>query len=217
VRVGGQALILDLWRQALPADGIQVVSQQLRTHAGQPVMQARTGILRPDRAAGTGQDRPGIQTGFHLHETDPGLGITGQDSALDGGCPAPARQQGGVHIDASEARSGEEGCRQDQSIGHDHHQVRLMSRQPGDRRLALQAERLADPQPVPERELLDRAGEGVSPPPGGSVRPGVDGDHFGAALQQDLQGGNCEVGRTGKDDFHASGRACRGRAGPGSQ
>ena len=83
------------------------------------------GLRRADLDSAFEPDRPRVQTLFHVHDTDPGMCITGHHGALDGSGAAPARQQGGMHIDTSERRQFEYGLRQDQAVGRDHQQVRF--------------------------------------------------------------------------------------------
>ena len=51
-------------------------------------------FLRSDTDLGAGKDGAGIEPFFQLHETDPGLVVTGQDGALDrGGAPPPGQER----------------------------------------------------------------------------------------------------------------------------
>src|SRR4029434_7266107 len=50
----------------------------------------------------------------------------GHHGAVDGGGAAPARQQRGMQIEATEFRRVENGLRQDHAVGNDHGGVRVM-------------------------------------------------------------------------------------------
>ena len=85
-------------------------------HTPQPVARApaapsvarRSCRLPPVSPAGSvrrlQQHRPGIQTGFHLHQADAGLGVAGEHGTLDRRRTAPARQQRGMHVPATQPR-----------------------------------------------------------------------------------------------------------------
>jgi hypothetical protein len=66
-------------------------------------------VLAPSAAS----HRTGVETGVHLHDAHSGALVTREQGALDRRRPAPARQQGGVDVDAAERRQLEHGRGQD--------------------------------------------------------------------------------------------------------
>ena len=53
-----------------------------------------------------------------------GLGVAGQDRALDRRRTTPARQERGVQVDAAEPRAVEDRARQQQAVGADDREIR---------------------------------------------------------------------------------------------
>ncbi len=92
-------------------------------------MQPAAGIIAADRRAPAGQHRAGVQPRLHLHQADAGLGVAGQDGALDRGRTAPAGQQRGMDIDTPQRRYGQYPGRQDQAVCDDNHKLGLQRRQ----------------------------------------------------------------------------------------
>jgi hypothetical protein len=107
------------------AQQAQAVGQHLRAQLGQLVVQLAAGIGGGDRQLLVQQHRAGVQAGLHLHQAHAGFGVAGLDRTLDRRRAAPARQQRGMHVPATLGRDGQHGLRQDQAVGHHHHQVRL--------------------------------------------------------------------------------------------
>ncbi len=102
--------------------------------------------------------------------------IAGLHRALDRRGATPAREQGGVAVDAAQARGVEHHLRQDQAIGDHHHQIRLERSQLGLGLFVAQAGRLVDGNAMLDGELLDRARHQLLAATGGAIRLGVDGD-----------------------------------------
>ncbi len=71
----------------------------------------RHAALEPDGAR--------VETFLHAHHHDGGFRIARHDGALDRCRAAPTRQRGGVHVEAAEARGGEDGWRQEEAVGDD--------------------------------------------------------------------------------------------------
>ena len=65
----------------------------------------------------------GIEPGIHLHDHHAGFAIACHDGTLDRSSPAPARQQRGMAVIATEARCIQNGLRQQQTIGHDNRDI----------------------------------------------------------------------------------------------
>ncbi|MNF94038.1 hypothetical protein D3C84_767360 [compost metagenome] len=129
VGVGGEAVVLHFTFQrprCQPGNGLDHGG---RTHFGQAVVQHAAGVLGADRCADLEQHRPGVQAGFHAHHGHAAFTIARFDGALDRRRTAPAWQQGGVTVDATQARDIQHHLRQDQAIGDHYHQVRLQRRQ----------------------------------------------------------------------------------------
>ena len=80
-------------------------------------------IERVDRYRPPADHGAGIESPFHPHDGDAGLPVSCQDRALDGGGPAPARQERGVDIETPEARRRKDRLRQDQAIGGHHRHI----------------------------------------------------------------------------------------------
>ena len=86
---------------------MQHANNQLRSQRRQFVMQRLRVVIVSNRYRLLQQHRAGVETGVHLHDGDAGFTITGEDSALDGCCAAPARQQGCMNVEASQTRQAE--------------------------------------------------------------------------------------------------------------
>ena len=96
---------------------------QVGTELGQAIRElARRRVGSDGDPLGQG-DRAGVEAGLHAHDHDPGLRVAGHDRPLDRGGAAPARQQRGVQVEAAVPGYGEEGARQDLTIGNDHDDV----------------------------------------------------------------------------------------------
>jgi len=107
-----------------------------------------------------------------------------------------------VAVDAAQAGQIEHGLRQDQSVGHHHHQVGVQLRQLGLRLGGTQGLRLIDRNVVLHGELLDRAGHQLLPAPGRPIRLGVHRHHLAPGVEQGLQMLSGELRCSGKNDAH---------------
>ena len=163
-------------------------------------MQLATGGAGGDRGATDQQHVTGIQAGIHLHDGDAGFAVTGFDGTLDRRGTAPARQQRGVDVQTAQTRNIEHRLRQDQPVGHHHHDVGLEVAQDLTIGLVLEVERLMDGDIVLERQLLDGARGQLATTPGGAIRLGVDTDDLVATAQQGGQTLGGEIGGAGKGD-----------------
>ena len=77
-------------------------------------------ILRGDAPFPPGNDRPGVHPLVQEHHADAGDRIAGQQRAGDGRRPPVARQQGRVQVEAAQPGPGQNGRRQQPSVGgHD--------------------------------------------------------------------------------------------------
>ena len=64
----------------------------------------KVGVVCINRHGGTGQQRTGIESLFHLHQADAGLRIAVSNGRLNWRRAAPPRQQRRMHIHAAPAR-----------------------------------------------------------------------------------------------------------------
>jgi hypothetical protein len=87
------------------------------------------GRLAVDRGLADREDRPGVEPPLHLHDRHSGRLVAGEDGALDRSRAAPARQQGGVDIEAAMARRLEDRQRQDQAVGGDDRGIEVERRE----------------------------------------------------------------------------------------
>ncbi len=167
------------------------------------------GSAKTDGGGPGQQGRSGIQPLVHLHDGHAGLAVAGLDGALDGRRAAPARQQRGVDIDASEPGNGQHRRGQQQTIGHHHNQVRRQGGQlvhgPG----VPKCDGLHNPVPAIQCILFNRTGPRGSPAARRTVRLGVYGADppvvvIGPAGQC-LEGGNGEFGRAREYQAHRKG------------
>ena len=123
---------------------------------GQPVVQATRRFVGSNRQRGGKQYRPGIQSGFHLHDAHAAFGVTSQNGALDRRRAAPARQQRGVDVDAAESRQIKHRLRQNQALGRDDHGIGTHGLQPCLRGGIAQGRWLENLDTVFQRQRLDR-------------------------------------------------------------
>ena len=105
-------------------------------------MKCSGSVLRADGTAAAGKHRTGIQSLFHQHGTDAGLGIAGLDRPLDRGSTAPARQQRGMAVDTAIARHRQHIGGKQQTIGDDDKQVSIQRRERCRVDVVLQADRV---------------------------------------------------------------------------
>src|SRR5690554_387051 len=122
VGVVGVGVVLRLGGQFAVCQLRQGFNNGTAAHVRQAVVQAAAGVVGVDRGAGFQQHIAGIQAFVHLHDGDAGFRIAGGNGPLDRGGTAPARQQGGVDVQAAVGRDVQNGFRQDQAVsGYDHH------------------------------------------------------------------------------------------------
>ena len=65
------------------------------------------GVVTANVDASRHQNRPGIQPGFHRHDTHAGFGIAGFDGTLHRCRTAPAREQRRVYVETAQCGYGE--------------------------------------------------------------------------------------------------------------
>ena len=205
VRIHRLCVVLRLRGQRALRDARQGLHQGLRAQRGKAVVQAAAGLVRRDGEAFDQVYRPGIQALLHLHDGHTGLGVARLDRALDRRRPAPARQDGGMDVDAAQARRLQHRLRQQQAVGHHHHQVGPIGGQALHIRRVLEIHRLLHRDGRLQRDLLDRAGCQLAPAPGRAVRLGVHRDHLVGRVDQGPQRGYGKVRRTGEDDAQRAG------------
>src|SRR5690606_11410896 len=83
----------------------------------QLVVKLAAGLVLYRHARGR-EHGPGIEAAFHAHDGDAGYLVARQDRALDRRCAAPARQEAGMDVQATQRRPIQDWLRQDQAIGH---------------------------------------------------------------------------------------------------
>ena len=177
-------------------------------------MQGPGGLVRPDVEARGGEDGPLVEPLRHAHDLDAGLSVAGHDGALDGGCAAPAGQEGGVQVEGAQARRLQHLAGQDLAVG-DHHGgvegqgpegldlgrvahrgggadgqaqgVRQGLHRRGAERLAASAGRRG--LGVDRRDLMARGGDGLQAG-GGDVRGPEEGEAHGRGLPLPRRRGN---------------------------
>ena len=108
-------------------------------------------------------------------------------------------------VDAAQPWRIEHGLRQDQAIGHDHHQVRLQRGQLRLSRRITQCLRLQHRNVVLHGELFDRAGHQLLAAPGRAVRLGIDRNDRFARIEQGLQVLGGEFRSAGENDAQGLG------------
>jgi len=154
-------------------------SQRPRQERGadvrQPLGQGGGGVLRRDRDRLAEQDRTFVQAFGHAHDLDAGDPVAGHDGALDGGGPAPARQQAGVDVETAEAGRVEHLFQQDLAVGDDHGGVEIEGLEGGDLLGRLHAGGRADFEPQALREGMHRRGREHHAPTARPGRLGIDG------------------------------------------
>jgi hypothetical protein len=104
-------------------ESTQGVDQQVGALPRQTVQQFATGVLGSDGHRALGQDGPRIHAGVHLHDGHPRPRVAVQDGILDRGNSAPARQQAGVDVDATEGRRRQKRFAQYVPKGRDDHRI----------------------------------------------------------------------------------------------
>ena len=202
VRVGDALQRLWMRRQGdRRAQQAERIGQHLRAEFGQAVVQLAAGFVRTDVGVLRQQHRAGIQALLHLHQADAAAGVAGLDRALDRRRTAPARQQRGMHVPTAVQRDVEHRLRQDQAIGHHHHQVGLERTQRLFRNGGPEVFRLQHRDAALHRLPLDRRRGQPATTACRAVRLGVDGHHLGL-VRGGAQAGHGEFRRAGEDDAH---------------
>ena len=177
-------------------------------------MQAGGGVGGGDRQGLAHQHVAGVQPGIHLHDGDAAGGIARFDGAVDGGGPAPARQQRGVDVHAAQPWQIQHPLRQDEPVGGHHHHIGAGSQQSLAgcfgifRVFAIQAQAawLGHGDVVRQGALLHGRGLQLHAAPGGPVGLRQHQHHIKARCVQLLQCHAGKFGRACKHHPHACGR-----------
>ena len=159
-------------------------------------MQRTAGFTGRDRRASFEKDRTRVETCFHLHQIHAAFAVAGEDRALDRRRAAPARQQRGVHVPATQARQCEHAARKNQSVGDDDEEIGGVVLQTPARIIVLQCFRLLDRNARGERALLDRTCEKLAPAPGRTIRLRVDRDDVDRRIEARLKTRQRELRRS---------------------
>ena len=165
-------------------------------------MQGGGGLQGVDADGLGGQHRAFVEALGHLHDFDAGDLVAGHDRPLDGGGPAPARQQRGMQVEAAQTRRVEHRGRQDLAEGHHHAGVDLQRREGFDLGGVAHRDRRTHGNAALLRIGMDRRGLERLAAPARRGRLGVDADDLVPSLDQGGEGGDGEVGRSEKGDAH---------------
>ena len=106
-----------------PFEGRQHVQQQFGAQPGKCAFQCPARRPRLDGNARLPVDRARIQPLLHPHDGHAGLRIAGDHCPFDRRRATPARQQGGVDVDAPETRVFQRPAGQQQSVGGNHERI----------------------------------------------------------------------------------------------
>ena len=123
--VGYAVVRLWLWRNIARAQIIEGGDDHCGAQRSQGVVQILCRGGRRNRYRLAPDHGAGIEAFVHRHDGDPGLGVTAENSAMNGCSPPPARQQGRVHIYTAKTRRCQHGLRQDEAISRDHGDIGL--------------------------------------------------------------------------------------------
>ena len=204
--------LLDRLQLAASGKG-QRAHDHLAAKLGQPVVQRAGGVCAFDGEGFGEQHVAGVQAGIHLHDGDAGLRVARFNGAVNRRGAAPARQQRGVDIQATQPGRVKHPLRQDQPVGGHHHHVGIcrfngLARASGVFRVFAvqpQASGLGNGNGVALRPLLDGRGVQLHAAPGGPVGLGQHQRNVKTGGQQLGQGDTGEFGGTGKNDTHGAG------------
>ena len=189
----------------------QSLHDGLAPQNGQPVMQGSRGVGRQDGLRAHQQHVARVQAGIHLHDGDAGLRVTRLDGPVNGGRAAPARQQGGVNVQAALGWQVEHPLRQDQPISGHNHGLGVC----GQKRLAggrsifgvfaieAQTARLGHGHTVLKGPLLDGRGLQLHAATSGAVGLGQHQNDVVAGSVQGAHGQLGKFGRARKNQSHA--------------
>ena len=193
-------------RQRPRFEAVQGLEQRGGTERREPRVQRGRILVGTDRDTALEQHRSGVEARVHLHDGDAGLGVTGEQRALDRRRTAPARQQRRVDVEAAGPRQRERLGGQDQPVGDHHHHIRFPSRQGLAALGGAQRGGLRHRQAVREGEFFDRAMLDAPPAPRGPVGLGEHSHHLVAGGDQRRERRHGELRGPGEDDAHGWGR-----------
>ena len=136
------------------------------------------------------EDGAGVEAALHLHDRNACGGVAGGDAPGDGGCAAPAWEQGAVDVHAAAAGKVERTLTEDLAVGCDDEEVGLFGSQQRVHLVALERFGLFEPKPEFERGCGNRRRGRLLAPPCGAARLRDDeGDgHIGPGGQHAQRG-----------------------------
>jgi FlaG/FlaF family flagellin (archaellin) len=187
---------------APPQQAVEGRHDQPRAKIGQAVVHALGGVGGGNRRAFRQQHRAGIETFVHAHDGDAGLGVAGEDGAMDGGGAAPARQQRSMDVDAAEDRRIEEAFGQDMAVGDDDGGIEVERLEDLRLLFGLQGARRADRQTEFVGELMDGCSSLLLAATRGLGGPGVDADDIVTGFGQGTEGRHGEGGGAEERNLH---------------
>ena len=97
-----------LWLRCDRREVWERADQKVGADRDESLAQLPGGLLVVDRRRDAGEHRAGVEALLDLHDADAGLGISGEDRALDRRRAAPARQEREVHVHETERNGGEQ-------------------------------------------------------------------------------------------------------------
>src|SRR6266545_3022002 len=132
------------------------LDQQLRAQGREPVVQRLRVLIGSDARGLLTEDVAGVEALVHFHDGDAGFALVVQEGPLNRRRAAIFGQEGGMDVQAAEARQREDLCRQNLAISGHRNQVGLKPRQWIEKGLVAGAFRLQDVKLFLRRQTFHR-------------------------------------------------------------
>ena len=169
----------------------------------QAMGQLSTGFIHRDRSTDPMIHRTAVESCFHLHHADTGLGFAVQDRPGNGGGAPQLRKQRSVEVDHPHSRRVQDIGAENVPIGDHDTQIGIEPAQGFGEDVTDRFDRLEDRDVEVVRDQLDggrdQPGAGTSP---GFVRLGHYGHHVESRRQQRLERRHREARRSEEHDTH---------------